>query len=267
MIYLIYAPSERNLAQKIADVITRTQGYEFKFAPLGLEAESDSWKAEVEKDLEESDLTIVITTDESLKNESVIWRVEKVFQENKLVAPVAWSGFQIPRMTEIDTRLRTLLQYNWFYFGIGERETDDIANLGKYLLVPRRAVCFISYSRKDTNFTIKLAADLREAKLKTWRDTENILAGANWDREIEKAVKECTHLILVASPSSIESENVMDEVSIAMNKGKTVIPVMIETCELPMRIHRAQWVDFRDGYDQGLKKLLEQLGTKKSELA
>ncbi len=124
---------------------------------------------------------------------------------------------------------------------------------------------FISYSREDAQFATRLATDMRATGADTWRDAENIPAGTNWDREIEKAIHACTHVIFVATPSSVESENVQDELSMAVNKKKTVIPVMLETCELPLRVHRAQWVDFRGEYEPALQKLVEQLSLTKDD--
>jgi hypothetical protein len=104
-----------------------------------------------------------------------------------------------------------------------------------------------------------LAASLRDAKLQVWRDVDNIPAGASWDAEIQKALNECTHLLLVATPESVQSPNVADEISFALNKGKTVIPIILKPCELPLRIHRAQWVDFQVNYEDAVKRLLEHL--------
>jgi hypothetical protein len=129
---------------------------------------------------------------------------------------------------------------------------------------PKSVLCFLSYSRNNSDFAAKLASDLRAANVETWRDAENIPAGANWDREIEKALNSCSHVLLLATPHSVASENVMDEIGLALNKGKSVIPLMVETCDLPLRVHRAQWVDFRTDYSAGFEKLLEQMGAKNS---
>ena len=179
-----------------------------------------------------------------------------------------FAGFNFGRNTEyLVGDFARVSRYNGLRY-VSEHHTEAIARLkGSFLLdspkKQKRVSVFLSYSRKNTDFTIKLAADLRKANLKTWRDAENIPAGANWDREIEKAIKDCTHVILISTPSSVEFENVLDEISLAINKGKPVIPVMLETCDLPMRVHRAQWVDFRSGYEGGLAKLLTQLGVEK----
>jgi hypothetical protein len=56
----------------------------------------------------------------------------------------------------------------------------------------KQVSCFISYSRRDNEYAEHLAQNLRLHGAKTWRDSENIPANVNWDREIEKAIRNCT---------------------------------------------------------------------------
>jgi hypothetical protein len=58
----------------------------------------------------------------------------------------------------------------------------------------------------------------------------------------------------------VEPTNVMDEVSLALEKGKTVLPVIHRECEIPFRLRRLQHVDLTLKYDEGLARLLEALG-------
>lgn len=120
--------------------------------------------------------------------------------------------------------------------------------------------CFISYARTDEDFASELTNDLQNLGIETWRDKENIPAGASWDGEIESAILNCIHLILVATPDAVSSENVRDEIGLAIDKGKIIIPILLMDCELPMRIRRTQWLDFRGDYTNGLKQLCAELG-------
>jgi hypothetical protein len=118
---------------------------------------------------------------------------------------------------------------------------------------------FFSYSRVDSDFTIQLANKLVEAELNIWLDKFNIEAGEKWDNEIQKALESSNTLLVILSKSSIKSENVMDEVSYAIGKGKKVIPVLIEECEIPFRIRRLQYANFTRTYEEGLKTLTDAL--------
>ena len=259
MIYLIYSPSERPIAERLANTIGGLSGLRCTFAPLGLKALSNEWCIQVQTEIKKSDAVLILITDISLKDETVVWRVEQSLKLNKILVPVLWNDAQYPSPQEIDPRITDLTYFNAFQIR-EEFLEEGIKRLVRMLPAETSVFAFLSYSRKDVEIAEKLANDLRKAKVQTWRDADDIPAGANWDREIEKAIRECTHLILVASPSSVQSENVMDEISLALNKGKTIIPVMIETCELPLRVHRAQWVDFREDYALGLTNLLSQIG-------
>ena len=50
---------------------------------------------------------------------------------------------------------------------------------------------FISYSRKDTEFTDKLAESLESRGLNVWIDRGDIIAGDQWRRQIVDAIEEC----------------------------------------------------------------------------
>ena len=67
-------------------------------------------------------------------------------------------------------------------------------------------------------------------------------------------------MILILSPASGSSLNVMSEISFALDKQKTIIPVIYRDSEVPFRLRRIHMVDFRQDYAPGLKTLLTILG-------
>jgi hypothetical protein len=119
---------------------------------------------------------------------------------------------------------------------------------------------FFSYSRTDSDFVKQLAKDLRSAGARVWLDQLDIKPGAHWDSAIEKALNESKHLIVVLSPASVSSNNVMDEVSFALDNGKSIIPVLINDCSIPFRLRRLQYIDFTGDHQQGLSQLVAVLG-------
>jgi len=126
------------------------------------------------------------------------------------------------------------------------------------------SAAFFSYSREDSDFAHRLAGDLKAAGASVWLDQMDIIPGQRWDRAIEDALKNCSRLIAILSPSSVESTNFMDEVSFALEKHKTVIPVLYKDCEIPFRLRRVQHVDFRQDYDRGIKELLRTLNPERA---
>ncbi|MBL8296605.1 MAG: toll/interleukin-1 receptor domain-containing protein [Bryobacterales bacterium] len=121
---------------------------------------------------------------------------------------------------------------------------------------------FFSYSRDDAEFVLRITKDLRAAGINVWLDQLDIVPGQPWDRAVEEALEGCQRLLVGLSRSSVESSNVMDEVSYALDEKKTVIPVILKECRIPFRLRRLQYVDFRAGYEKGLTELAGALGKK-----
>jgi hypothetical protein len=124
---------------------------------------------------------------------------------------------------------------------------------------------FLSYSRSDEQVALRFARDLRAAGIAMWVDQLDIRPSEHWDRAIERAVRECRGLVVILSPRSAASDNVADEISFAIDHGKSVLPVMIERCGLPLRITRMQLVDATGNYERALEQCLTALrGTSKA---
>src|SRR6266480_4531380 len=121
-------------------------------------------------------------------------------------------------------------------------------------------LAFLSYAREDAEFVLRLAKDLRAGGADVWIDQLDIEPGQRWDRAIEDALAKCPELLVILSPAAVESTNVMDEVSLALEDGKTVVPVLHRQCKIPFRLRRLQYVDFSLNYKAGLDRLLETLG-------
>ncbi|HUT47442.1 MAG TPA: TIR domain-containing protein [Sedimentisphaerales bacterium] len=119
---------------------------------------------------------------------------------------------------------------------------------------------FFSYSRKDSEFVLKLAKDLRAASVNLWLDQLDVVGGQHWDSTVEEALRGSKGMIAVLSPESVASENVMDEVSYALDEGKLVVPVLIRSCNIPLRLRRVQYIDFTADYDSGFSQLMRALG-------
>ncbi|PQJ15006.1 TIR domain-containing protein [Aureicoccus marinus] len=121
---------------------------------------------------------------------------------------------------------------------------------------------FFSYSRDDSEFVLRLANQLRGAGASIWLDQLDIAPGNHWDSTIEEALQASGYLLVVLSKTSVESNNVMDEVSFAMEEDKKVIPLLVEDCEIPFRLRRLQQADFKESYRAGLEQLIQALDLK-----
>jgi hypothetical protein len=97
---------------------------------------------------------------------------------------------------------------------------------------------------------------LKAAGANVWLDQEELIPGRRWDREIEDVLANCPCTVVILSPASVSSTNVMDELSFTLEEQKTIIPAMYQDCVVPFRLRRVQYVDFREDYARGLQLLL-----------
>lgn len=126
---------------------------------------------------------------------------------------------------------------------------------------------FFSYSRDDSEFVLKLAQQLRNAGASIWLDQLDIAPGNHWDSTIEEALQNSGYLLVILSKTSVESNNVMDEVSFAVEEQKKVVPVIIENCEIPFRLRRLQQANFTESHQTGIEQLIEALNLEESVIA
>jgi hypothetical protein len=115
---------------------------------------------------------------------------------------------------------------------------------------------FISYSRVDQAFAVKLSEDLRGHGFTVWIDQDAIPAGANWDVQIEKGVGQSDCVLVILSPASADSPRVRDEVVLAEDEGKTIFPILYQPCKVPFNLRRRQRVDFTASYEKGIERLV-----------
>jgi TIR domain len=102
---------------------------------------------------------------------------------------------------------------------------------------------FLSYARLDERIALRLADKLIAAEVSIWVDQYDIRPSQHWDRAVETAVRGCQGMIVILSPRSAASPNVADEVSVAIDGGKDIIPILIEPCTIPLRMTRMQFID------------------------
>jgi biotin carboxyl carrier protein len=115
---------------------------------------------------------------------------------------------------------------------------------------------FISYSREDSEFALRLANDLKAAGARVWFDQTDIVPGHPWDDAIKEALNDTTQLVVVLSPSSARSTKVLNEISFAHERRKIIIPLLYLDCDVPLSLQRLQRIDVRADYARGLAHLL-----------
>lgn len=108
---------------------------------------------------------------------------------------------------------------------------------------------FISYSRKNIGDCLEFASALDEAGINYWLDKEGIEGGSKWGQIIPKAVHDSKIVVLLASKFSLNSDNVYNEISLAIERYKRpVVPVLLEAypeefTKLDYLVHSLQHIE------------------------
>ena len=123
----------------------------------------------------------------------------------------------------------------------------------------QEVAAFISYSRADSEFALRLAQDLKAAGAHVWLDQLDIHAGHEWDNAIEAALVGAQQMLLILSPDSANSRNVRNEVALALDEGKVILPILHRDCTVPLQLRRLQHIDFRTDYARGFSLLLRHM--------
>lgn len=92
---------------------------------------------------------------------------------------------------------------------------------------------FISFSFKDEEKAKHIAGTLeRDHGISYWMCTRDIRAGARYKAEIVKGIKSAKAFVLILSSNAVRSGEIPKELSIALERRKTVIPFVIDEMEL-----------------------------------
>ncbi len=133
---------------------------------------------------------------------------------------------------------------------------------------------FVSYRHGlETEFALKLAADLKNAGLEVWIDRlDGIKGGIDWRASIERSINTCAALVPVLSPDYLDSTYCRNELARADDLKRPTFPVLLRPvapADWPISIQRLQYEDFtgwrdeaayRERFDALLSRLLEAKG-------
>ena len=136
----------------------------------------------------------------------------------------------------------------------------------------RRLRLFLCHSSVDKPAVRKFYRRLKADSFDPWLDEETILPGQDWEYEVRKAVR-ATDIVLVClshisvGRAGFANKEIKLALDIADEKPEGtifIIPVKLEECEVPDRLHRWHWVSLLE--DRGYEKLLRTLQQRANEL-
>lgn len=91
---------------------------------------------------------------------------------------------------------------------------------------------FISYATVDRSFADSVCARLEEDRLTCWIAPRDMRPGQDWSQALVKAIDSVSVLVVVLSSATSRSRHVPREVEQADRKGKVIIPIHVEDCDL-----------------------------------
>ncbi len=121
---------------------------------------------------------------------------------------------------------------------------------------------FISYSHSDSDFVDKLALQLVAHKTHIWLDKWEMRVGDSLIEKIQNAVQGASALVVVLSKKSVASEWCKREINSGLlreleEKRVVVLPVRVDSCEVPIFVRGKLYADFRTNFDDGFRQLFE----------
>lgn len=91
---------------------------------------------------------------------------------------------------------------------------------------------FISYSHKDEAVADAVCHELESYGIRCWYAPRNIEAGQSWAAAIVAGIRGCRVFVLIFSGSSNASQQVLNEITNAVNFGKIIVPFRIDVSEM-----------------------------------
>lgn len=124
---------------------------------------------------------------------------------------------------------------------------------------------FLSYASADKEVAHRIVEELRKRGIRVWFDTCELQPGDSIAKAIEYAISASDYLVVLLSPSSVNSVWVQQELGAALSielttRNITLLPVVIADCEIPPLLASYQFLDLRTDFDQGVTRLVEQIG-------
>ena len=113
--------------------------------------------------------------------------------------------------------------------------------------LPAEPDVFISYSTKNKDIADAIVNRLEESGISCWYAPRNIEPGQEWVSAIRDALNAAKVFVLILTDESNGSRQVMNEVALAFNAAKTMVPVRLTNAEMNAELEyyltRVHWMD------------------------
>jgi TIR domain len=125
---------------------------------------------------------------------------------------------------------------------------------------------FLSHSSLDKDIVRRIATRLRECGVDVWLDERELIPGDTILEHVSDSIRYVDFVAVILSRSALGSPWVKKELSMAVTREiqeerKTVIPILIEECEIPDFLKDKLYANFTDvrKFDEAMIQLLSSL--------
>ena len=103
------------------------------------------------------------------------------------------------------------------------------------------ATIFISHSQHDVAVVTAIARGMEQAGYHTWYSERDLQPGASRTSQISEAIAQCEAIVLVVSSHSVTSHQVTKEAVDAFEKGKPLLPVLLDITPAQLQELQLGW--------------------------
>jgi hypothetical protein len=124
------------------------------------------------------------------------------------------------------------------------------------LMQRRQMTIFISYAHEDAQVASEIAAALDSLGLRPWIDEREVQPGESFLKRMSEGLSAADYVVVLFSGASLRSHWVEREwMSSLARRDPIVVPVRLDTSEIPVLIRDLVWIDFVPSSEQGIEKL------------
>jgi len=129
---------------------------------------------------------------------------------------------------------------------------------------------FISYSSKDKDIARRISVTIRAIGLQVFFDEWSIGPSHSIVQKINEGILQHDTLAVILSPNSVNSQWVKRELNSAVmaqlsGYNVRVLPLLVETCEIPVLLKDIRYIDFTKGFEDGIIELIRYIKQRRIE--
>jgi hypothetical protein len=123
---------------------------------------------------------------------------------------------------------------------------------------------FLSYASGDSGVAQRIAEEIRRVGMGVWFSEWELRPGDSIADRIEEGLSASDILLVLLSPRSVSSRWVEHELSTALSRelksrAITIVPVLIEDCQIPLALADRVHLDLRSNLEEGIRALIQEL--------